>query len=100
MNHVHGTKLIAAGDMNELGDLDDPQIFQQLLFPEFGELHLSSALQSCCSDSKWRFRFDRILANFGDIVTSSILSDGRYPVNPGYDGHSEEHKAIYGLVKF
>jgi hypothetical protein len=91
--------LIVVGDMNELGDRGDPAIFEQF-FPNLGELHLSPALHTCCSDSNWTYRFDRILTNSSSAPTSGILKDGSYPLNPDFSGHGEEHKPIYATVNF
>jgi hypothetical protein len=96
---VDGINLIAAGDFNELGDRGDPSIFEHFL-PGFGKLNMSPELRTCCSDSSWVYRFDRIVTNSSNTPTSAILKDGSYPLNPTYSGPSGEHKAIYGEVNF
>lgn len=92
------TNLIMAGDMNELGGMNDPNVFSPV-FPSFGKLQISPVLLSCCSDSNWVYSFDRVLANSSYAPTSKILEDGLYPLNPG-QFQNEEHKAIYGTVVF
>jgi hypothetical protein len=45
-SNTSSINLIVAGDMNELGDRGDPNIFD-LIFPNFNKLHLSNPLHSC-----------------------------------------------------
>jgi hypothetical protein len=91
--------LAAAGDMNELGDLGDPLLFSSF-FPKFGYLKISPALNTCCADSHWKYRYDRVLSNTSGALEAAIVKDDDYPLNSGYLGRNEEHKAILASVVF
>jgi hypothetical protein len=95
---ARGMNLIVVGDMNELGHHGDPLVFERL-FSNFGKLKLSPALLSCCYDSNWTFSFDRILTNSSTAPVATILMDGGYPLNAQFP-KNEEHKAIFGTVRF
>jgi hypothetical protein len=86
--------LIMAGDLNELGELDPNVVFNELLVPIFGKLQISSALNTCCSNSNWIYSYDRIVANSSRLTVPELL--GVYP----HGSVNEEHKAIYGTVAF
>ena len=68
--------LIMAGDLNELGQLDDPNVFNPF-FSDFGKLQISTALPTCCydSDPKWIHSFDRIVTNSLHSPIANILED-------------------------
>ncbi len=98
--------LIMAGDMNELGASDKGSTFDPI-FSDFGPLQISTNLQTCCADSGFSNRFDRLLANSPARPASEILTritDSKeitYPLDPGFSQRpNEEHKAIFGVVEF
>jgi len=91
-------RLIAAGDMNELGGSDDAKAFDPL-FSAFGALQISTNLLTCCADSSFQYSFDRLVANSADRPKAIILDGVAYPINPDLK-NNEEHKAIYGVVSF
>ena len=98
--------LIMAGDMNELGGSDKGQNFRSDFFglrPASDKHHLAT----CCADSNFSNRFDRLLANSPARPTANILTritDTReitYPLDPNFSARpNEEHKAIFGVVEF
>ena len=98
--------LIMAGDMNELGGSDKGATFDPI-FSDFGPLQISTNLATCCADSNFSNRFDRLLANSPARPTADILTritDTReitYPLDPNFSARpNEEHKAIFGVVEF
>lgn len=98
--------LIMAGDMNELGGSDKGSTFEPI-FSDFGPLQISTNLETCCADSGFRNRFDRLLANSPARPVSGILTHSTdskeitYPLDPDFSARpNEEHKAIFGVVEF
>jgi hypothetical protein len=106
-------KVIISGDTNELGEAGagssppfpaDSDGYEQI-FPRFGPLVVSTLdAPSCCGDNGWTSHFDRIVTNNpADKPQAFIIhpKTGDYPLLTPKPGHqNEEHKAIYGVVRF
>jgi hypothetical protein len=102
--------LIVAGDMNDLGNDNDPAKFASI-FGDFGNIAISQQKKNppdptCCQDNGYQTFFDRIVTNSGDQPQAEViyLKGYDYPLDKTTDfpngRHNEEHKAIYGEVTF
>lgn len=105
--------LVVAGDMNDMGNDNDPANFQPI-FGAFGDVAISQQaivppVPTCCANDRYTAGFyDRVVTNGGTVPTAAIvnLQGHTYPLNkkmsgfPGPCGCNEEHKAIYSEVTF
>lgn len=113
--NLKNVRLIVAGDMNDLGNDDDPKKFVSI-FGDFGNMMLSEQvivppLPTCCQDSypsPFQTFFDRVVTNAPQSQPRSgvmVLKGHPYPLNAKKTNfpaghHNEEHKAIYAVVTF
>ncbi|MEM7020882.1 MAG: hypothetical protein AAF512_26510, partial [Pseudomonadota bacterium] len=89
---------IAAGDMNEVGA---NQMFNDIpdISENYGSFKMSDGLPSCCSDSGYGNKFDRVVANRSAKIQSSEIIKYAYPIGR-HGPDDEEHKAIYVTLTF
>jgi hypothetical protein len=100
--------LIAAGDMNDLGNDNDPAKFVSIM-GDFGAVKISEQTISppyttcCANDGYTAGYYDRIVTNSTVAPQYSVIDPSIYPLNkqqlPG-NRINKEHKATYGEVIF
>ena len=101
--------LIAAGDMNDLGNDADPAKFVSI-FGDFGAVTISAQsivppFMTCCEDVDFKAGYyDRIVTNSTVTPKYSVIDPNIYPLNPNkfvkHGKPNKEHKATYGEVIF
>jgi hypothetical protein len=101
--------LIAAGDMNDLGNDADPVKFVSI-FGDFGAVTISAQsivppFKTCCEDDDFNAGYyDRIVTNSTATPKYSVIDPNIYPLNPHkivkHNKVNKEHKATYGEVIF
>ena len=101
--------LIAAGDMNDLGNDADPAKFVSIL-GDFGAVTISAQTivppyTTCCeSDGYTAGLYDRIVTNSTVAPKYSVIDPNIYPLNKTkilpHNRINKEHKATYGEVIF
>jgi hypothetical protein len=101
--------LIVAGDMNDLGNDNDPAKFVSIL-SDFGAIKISEQMAlptypTCCANDGYTAGYyDRIVTNSTVPPQYSVLDPTIYPLNKTKhfpNGRvNEEHKASYGEVIF
>lgn len=89
---LQGLHIVMTGDMNEVGDTENFALFEQY----FGNLHASTALDTCCSNTRpqWAAHFDRVVSNGAQRPTAEIVNGWRSV------GNDEEHKPIVATLSF
>jgi hypothetical protein len=101
--------LIAAGDMNDLGNDAVPAKFASI-FGDFGAVTISAQsivppFKTCCEDDGFMAGYyDRIVTNSTVTPKYSVIKPNIYPLNPNktvkHGRPNKEHKATYGEVIF
>lgn len=101
--------LIAAGDMNDLGNDADPAKFVSI-FGDFGAVTISAQsivppFNTCCANDGYTAGlYDRIVTNSTVTPKYSVIDPNIYPLNPNkivkHNKVNKEHKATYGEVIF
>lgn len=88
--------LVMMGDTNQVSSVSDESIFRQIRAPEQAEtVHGSNHFPSCCFNNGFHnVGFDRVIANFGTITSSSLLLD---PL-PAWAAVGEFHKPVLALL--
>jgi hypothetical protein len=101
--------LIVAGDMNDLGNDNDPAKFVSIL-GDFGAVKISEQTISppyitcCANDGYTAGLYDRIVTNSTVTPKYSVIDPNIYPLNKtkvlSHNRVNKEHKATYGEVIF
>jgi hypothetical protein len=101
--------LIAAGDMNDLGNDADPAKFVSI-FGDFGAVTISAQsivppyITCCANDGYTAGLYDRIVTNSAVTPKQSVIDPNIYPLNKTkilpHNRVNKEHKATYGEVIF
>ena len=101
--------LIAAGDMNDLGNDADPAKFVSI-FGDFGAVTISAQsivppYTTCCANDGYTAGlYDRIVTNSTVTPKYSVIDPNIYPLNKTkiltHNKINKEHKATYGEVIF
>ena len=95
-NDLKNTKLIIAGDMNEVGQNHSINQLPKLS-SIFGNISmLPKDLNSCCKNDGYNYTFDQITTNHGSVQNACILNGELYPI--GTDPSDEEHKTIIAEI--
>jgi hypothetical protein len=101
--------LIVAGDMNDLGNDNDPAKFTSIL-GDFGAVKISEqtisppSITCCANDDFTAGYYDRFVTNSTVAPQYSVIDPNIYPLNKTkilqHNRVNKEHKATYGEVIF
>lgn len=87
--------VVMMADSNIAGSTSSADLLKNVGAPHVDDKTLATALyKTCCSNDGFTYQFDRIVANFGEDMQSTLLFDP----TPAWVGPYPFHRAVFGSV--